>query len=81
MNMTDVMRTEIGKLSGDGAVRKSAFDISQPDPKSRIYSWVSNKKMHTNIHKADNTTECKEMFSKYTEYYKPLTYLLAAGVV
>lgn len=78
--MTEEMRTEINKLSGDGAVRKSAFDIAQPNPKSRIFSWVGDKKMHDNIHKADSTPECKDMFSKYTGYYKPLTDLMAAGV-
>lgn len=77
MNMTSVVSAEISKLSGDKAVRKSAFDIVQKDPKSRIYSWVQNHKAHSYICAADSTPECKDMFTKYREYnYKPLEELL-----
>ncbi|KAF6017014.1 WSCD1 [Bugula neritina] len=78
VTLTGEILEKLKQLTGEGAVRKSNFDIIQKDPKSRIGSWVHNKKMFDRIKTADSSDECAQVFRYYSSYYKPLTKILSS---
>lgn len=77
MNFTlpgEVIRT-LQESTGKGKVKKAekkyAYGTIKNDPTSLIDSW-KKKLNHSMVNIADNSTECRKLFAKYPDKFKPL---------
>ena len=65
------LKIATGNETGQGTVRRNAYDVVQTHPESRINRWVSLLPAAV-VNKADKSDECIKFYSTFPTYYKPL---------
>lgn len=75
MTLPPEVREGLLKVSGGDKKRKQAYEIVQQHPETRVDSWIKSLS-HDLVKQADDTSECKHLYSLYPNHYKPLNDLL-----